>query len=90
VNPWLILAALLLAMGVGAGGYIKGGADNEARHVATALKQAVRDADATRALAAAEQKARLLARELEDLAYADPVAVPECLSVDRVRRLNTP
>src|SRR3990167_1934176 len=32
--------------------------------------------------------ARLLARELEDRAYADPVAVPQCLSVDRVRRLN--
>jgi len=39
-------------------------------------------------LAAAEQEARLLAQALEDQAYADPVAVPVCLSADRVRRLK--
>lgn len=37
---------------------------------------------------AAAASAALLAQELEDLANADPVGVPECLSADRVRRLN--
>ena len=63
-------------------------ADREARHVALALSQANAAAETARQLAAAEQTARLMARELEDRAYADPVAVPVCLSADRVRRLN--
>lgn len=87
-HPYAIIGGLLLALGAGGAGYVKGQRDNEARHVAAALVQAEADAEAARKLAAAEQEARLLARELEDRAYADPVAVPLCLSVDRVRRLN--
>src|SRR3990167_7030958 len=74
MNPYIIIGALLLALGAGGAGYVKGQRDNEARHVAAALVQA--EAGAGRQLAAAEQEARLLARELEDRAYADPVAVP--------------
>jgi uncharacterized protein HemX len=88
MNQTIIIAALLMVLGAGGAGYVKGQRDNEARHVAAALEQAEADAEAARKLAAAEQEARLLARELEDRAYADPVAVPVCLSADRVRRLN--
>jgi coproporphyrinogen III oxidase-like Fe-S oxidoreductase len=88
VNPYLVTGALLLAVGASAAGYMKGRIDNEARHVAAELKQAEADAEATRKIAAAEQEARLLAQALEDQAYADPVAMPACLSVDRVRRLQ--
>ena len=42
------------------------------------------EADKADALAARDR----LARELEDAAHADPVRVPDCLSPDRVRRLN--
>lgn len=86
--PYRVIAALALAAALTGGAYLKGRADNEARHTAAALVQARADADATRKLAAAEQEARLLAQALEDQAYADPVAVPACLSADRVRRLN--
>lgn len=37
---------------------------------------------------AAEASRALVAAELEDLANAEPVGAAECLSVDRVRRLN--
>lgn len=86
--PYRIIAALALAAALTGGAYLKGRADNEAIHTAAALVQARADAEATRKLAAAEQEARLLAQALEDQAYADPVAVPLCLSADRVRRLN--
>jgi hypothetical protein len=88
VNPYVIAGALALAIGIGGAGYVKGRSDNEARHIALDLSRATAAAEAARQLAAAEQEARLLARELEDRAYADPVAVPVCLSADRVRRLN--
>jgi hypothetical protein len=88
VNPYVATGALLLVMGAGAAGYVKGRSDNEARHVAAALEQAEADAAAMRKLAAAEQEARLLAQALEDRAYANPVASAACLPVDRVRRLQ--
>ena len=88
MTPYLFAGALALAIATGGAGYVKGRADNEARHVALALSQANAAAETARQLAAAEQQARLMARELEDRAYADPVAVPVCLSADRVRRLN--
>lgn len=88
VMPYRLIAALALAVALTGGAYLKGRADNEAKHTAAALVQAQADADATRKLAAAEQSARLLAQALEDQANADPVAVPMCLSADRVRRLN--
>ena len=71
------------------GAYIKGRTDNEARHTAASLAQARTDAEASSKLAAAEQSARLLAQALEDQANADPAIVPQCLSVDRVRRLRS-
>jgi len=86
--PYRLIAALALAVALTGGAYLKGRADAEARHTATALVQARADADATRKLAAAEQSARLMAQALEDQANADPVAIPVCLSADRVRRLN--
>lgn len=88
MNPWTIIAALLLALGMGGAGYLKGRADNEARHIATDLAQAEARAEATRRVLAAEQKARLLSQELEDQAYADPVQSPACLPRSRVLRLN--
>ncbi len=88
MNPYVILAVLVMALGSGGAGYFKGRADNEAKHVSLALMNAQADAIIARQLAIAEQKARLLALELEDQANADPVVVPDCLSVDRVRRLN--
>ena len=86
--PYRVFAALALAVALTGGAYLKGRADNEARHTAAAVVQARADAEATRRLAAAEQSARLLAQEMEDKAYADPVAAPDCLSAERVRRLN--
>ena len=60
--PYRVIAALALAIALTGGAYLKGRADNEARHTAAALVQAQADAEATRKLAAAEQEARLLAR----------------------------
>ena len=58
MNPWPPLACLIFALVAGAGGYIKGRVDNEARHVAinadavlAGLKQAAIDAKAQREMA---------------------------------------
>ncbi len=88
MNPYIILAVIVMALGSGGAGYFKGRADNEAKHVSLALMNAQADAIIARQLAVAEQKARLLAQELEDQANADPVVVDSCLQLDRVRRLN--
>lgn len=88
MNSYAILAVIVLALGSGGAGYVKGRADNEAKHVSLALMNAQADAIEARALAMAEQQARLLAQELEDQANADPIVVDNCFSVDRVRRLN--
>ena len=88
MRPYLIIAALILPALIGWQGYRMGGADNEARHTAAALQQAARDAAATADLAADEQLRRIAANALEDAAHADAIAVPVCLSVDRVRRVN--
>lgn len=89
MNAWPVVAALVLAIGTGAAGYVKGRTDNEATHTAAALAEAeARAADQARILAA-EQKVRLLNQALEDQAYADPVQSPACLPRSRVLRLNT-
>ena len=88
MSPWPILAALLLTLAMGAGGYLKGRADNEARHTLLILKQTSDAADRTKDNAADEQLRRLAAQTREDQNNAEPVVVPMCLSVDRVRRLN--
>jgi hypothetical protein len=95
VNPYLILGALLMALSAGAGGYVKGRADNEAKHVAA---WAVAQQEATEtgiALAAAETERlalveanRMISRELEDQAYAEPVYNAACLSPSRGLRLD--
>lgn len=58
----------------------------EARQRAALAAEKASALEGERLVAAA--RAADLARQLEDLANADPVGVPECLSVDRVRRLN--
>lgn len=68
--------------------YMKGRADNEARHTAAALAQAQADAKATAALAAAEEANRMLSRALEDAAYADPPSALCGLPRTRVLRLR--
>jgi uncharacterized protein HemX len=83
MKAWLVV--LLLAVGLG--GYVKGRADKEAQHIATALKQASDAAARAKDNAADEQLRRIAAQSREDQANADPVAVPVCLSVERVRRL---
>lgn len=87
-RAWLALAvAALIAAAYGWGRY-DGHTLLQASIDAASVKQAVADAQASARLAAEEQRARDFARSLEDAAHEDPVAVPVCLSVDRVRRLN--
>lgn len=84
--PRGILCALaLIGMGIA---YAKGRADNEARHTAAALVEAQADAEATAKLAAAEEANRMLARALEDQAYAEPPAATCGLPRSRVLRLR--
>jgi len=88
MNPYLIIAALLLAAATGAQGYRMGSAANEARHTAADLAQAEARAAAQSRILAAEQTARLLNQALEDQAYAEPDLAPACLPASRVMRLN--
>lgn len=85
--PRLALAALLAGI-VLIGAYAKGSADNEARHTAAALAQAEADAEATAKLAATEEANRMLARALEDAAYAEPPTDACGLPRSRVLRLR--
>ena len=87
-RAWLALAVLALLASAYGWGRHDGRALLQARIDAVAVQQAAADAQASARLAADEQRARDLARSLEDAAYAEPVTVPVCLSVDRVRRLN--
>lgn len=88
MTRWLAIAALVAVMLAGAQGYRMGSAANEARHVAQALADEKNKAAANARLAIAEQKARLLAQELEDQAYAEPIESAACLPLSRVLRLN--
>ncbi len=83
----LILALCLLGMIV-MGAYAKGRADNEARHTAAALKSERAAAVALADLAAAEEANRMLARALEDAAYAEPPTATCGLPRSRVLRLR--
>lgn len=90
----MIRYALFLALCVALAGsiYAKGRVDGKAALQARyeAAQEAAREAtaklEAARLIAQAERDR--LARELEDAANADPVLVPQCLSPDRVRRLQ--
>ena len=91
-----LLAATLVALACAYGwGRYDGGRMAHAAHAQAAqaaMAQTMRAAElASRKEAerlALEAELTALAQTLEDEAHADPVRVPECLSVDRVRRLN--
>ena len=80
-----IIAALGLAYGVGRH---QGTAALQARLDAATVQAQAQAAETSKALAAAEQARRGLSQQLEDAANADPVLVPMCLSVERVRRIG--
>lgn len=85
----LLAAALMAALAFAYGrGLMAGKALLEARLVQEreSAREALASAEAARLVAVAERA--LLAQDLEDAAREDPVAVPICLSPDRVRRLN--
>lgn len=90
MTRYALLAAALMATHAGAYGW--GRADGKALLQARiaqereAAREAMAKIEAARLAAVAERA--LIAAELEDEANADPVAVPQCLSPDRVRRLN--
>lgn len=85
-----IAASAVLFVVLLAGAYLKGRADNEARHVAAALATAQQQAATLAELAATEEANRMLSRALEDAAYAEPPlpAAAVCLPRSRVLRLN--
>lgn len=97
IRAYLIaaLAVLLLAGFAGRAAYRAGyhacqveqaAALEDARAKAARAAELASRKEADRLAAAAQ--AALLAQEMEDMANADPVGAPECLSADRVRRLN--
>lgn len=88
MRPWLAAAALAALAVSGGFGYRMGQRACTAAHDAARLAQieAGRKLDEARRQAARERD--LLARQLEEQAYADPVLVERCLGPDRVRRLN--
>lgn len=69
-------------------GYVKGRADNEARHTAAALRAERAAAETLAALAATEEANRMLTRALEDAAYAEPPSATCGLPRSRVLRLK--
>lgn len=95
MNAWPIIAALVLAIGTGVGGYFKGRADNEAAHVAALSDQ--REAALTESDDARKKEAERLAdvaasqalsQALEDQAYADPNVVADCMPASSRMRLE--
>lgn len=95
MNAWPVIAALVLAIGTGIGGYFKGRADNEAIHVAALSDQ--REAALTASDDARKKEAERLAavaanqvlmQALEDQAYADPVVVADCMPASSRMRLE--
>jgi hypothetical protein len=88
IRVYATLAALALVLALVVGAYGKGRADNEARHTAAALKSERAAAQAMADLAATEEANRMLARALEDQAYAEPPASTCGLPRSRVLRLK--
>ncbi|WP_162947025.1 hypothetical protein [Ruegeria sp. EL01] len=88
LNPWVILGVLALVVGSGGLGYRMGYSAAEDDHKAELLEQieAGQRSEAARIRVANERDD--LARMLEEEENADPVIVEQCLSPDRVRRLN--
>lgn len=85
---WKPLSALAVVVLVWAHGYTTGSNRCETAHALASAASEKARAAALSDLAAAEQRNRLMALELEDAARAEPVQSPACLSADRVRRLN--
>ena len=86
--PWFIAGALAFAGTAQWYGYRAG-------YDAAVVEQQASQIDAMAAQASAERDRQALqaerdaiARQLEDQAYAEPVANPACLSLSRVRRIN--
>lgn len=86
---WRPLAVLALAVGLWWQGYSTGAGRCERAHELAEARANARAAQALSDLAAAEQRNRLMALELEDAARAEPVQSPACLSRSRVLRLNS-
>jgi signal transduction histidine kinase len=91
MSRYALIAALLMAFSGTL--YGKGRVDGKhalAARIAAAVegqREAVAKMETQRLLIEAERDR--MARELEDLANADPVLVPQCLFVDRVRRVDS-
>lgn len=85
---WKPLSVMALAIGLWWHGYSTGRTRCETSHALVAAAAEKAKASALSDLAAAEQRNRLMALELEDAARAQPVESPACLPADRVRRLN--
>lgn len=86
MKAWPILAALMLALGAAGAGYVKGRADNEAKHTAVLAEE--RQAALTASEAGHKKEAERLAeiaanqaftKALEEEAYADPIVVADCM-----------
>ena len=88
-RPMALLALLIIvASGIYAKGRVDGKAALQAQYDALedAFREAITAAESRRLAAAAERDE--LQRQLEDLANADPVSVPDALPAGRVRRLD--
>lgn len=95
MKPWLIIAVFMLALGAAGAGYVKGRADNEAKHTAVLAEE--RQAALTASEAGRKKEADRLAevaanqaltQALEDQAYADPVVVADCMPAGSRLRLE--
>ncbi|NKW78747.1 hypothetical protein HGD90_04900 [Rhodobacteraceae bacterium R_SAG7] len=83
-----VIAALALIAVIAGFAYQRGASDCRASYQARELEQIERANRLDRARIASERARASLARTLEEKAHADPIAVPRCLGVGRVRRLN--
>lgn len=86
---WKPLAVLTLAVALWGHGYKTGHNRAQAAYELAAAKAMAGQIKALNDLAAAEQRNRLLAQELEDAANAEPVQSPACLPRSRVLRLQS-
>lgn len=86
---WRPLLAIMFAAALFGRGYAMGRHYSDAVHERAAAQAETARARALSDLAAAEQRARILTRELEDAAHAEPVQSPTCLPRSRVLRLNS-
>ena len=89
VTAYVLAGGVALAVFTGWQGYRAGEAACEAAHAHEAEQARKAGAELTAARQIAERKVYALSRQLEDQAYADPVAIDRCLSPSRVRRFNT-